>query len=249
MNDTEANKLLLINEHRPYELPTGQWRWYLEWTKVLLFHFKVDSYLVQELLPKSIHLDLYECEAWISLVAFSMEKVRPRGLPAVSMVSDFHELNIRTYINDGPRKGIYFFSIDAEKFLSTWITKLISKLPYQKAIMKRTSGPVNSYSCYNPENKNSFSALYLPGATIETKNALDEWLTERYCIFMEHNNKLLRYDVHHSEWMLHQLKLEKVALDYKVGDIRLSAQNIALCHYSEIVQTLAWPKVTVILPR
>ena len=42
-----------------------------------------------------------------------MEQIRPRYLPAVSLVSDFHEINLRTYIDNDERKGVYFLNIEA----------------------------------------------------------------------------------------------------------------------------------------
>ena len=37
------------------------------------------------------------------------------------------------------------------------------------------------------------------GNIISAKSDLDKWLTERYCLFLEENGNIFRYDIHHTE--------------------------------------------------
>jgi len=75
-----------------------------------------------------------------------MEKIRPRYFPYFSPISNFDEINIRTYVKLKSKKGIYFLSIEGAKNLSCKVSKIISELPFRFSNMKRTS---NQYSCNN----------------------------------------------------------------------------------------------------
>jgi len=57
---------------------------------------------------------------------------RPRHLLSLSFVSDFGEITLRTYIDNNNKKGLYFLSIESEKFLSAFIAKSVSGLPYER---------------------------------------------------------------------------------------------------------------------
>ncbi len=131
MNNFEANKLLDIIHHRPtWQVPGERWVWYQEWNRALFFHWKVDPEILKSFIPEGIQLDVYNNTAWVSLVAFTMEKIRPRYLPSVSLISDFHEINLRTYVTDGEHHGVYFLSIEAQKQLSAILSRRLSGLPY-----------------------------------------------------------------------------------------------------------------------
>ncbi|HUH26163.1 MAG TPA: DUF2071 domain-containing protein, partial [Flavobacterium sp.] len=111
-------ELLQHTEHRPWKHPKQTYSYYQEWNNALFFHWKVDKEELQKQLPKNLELDLYEGEAWISLVPFTMQKIRPRLLPSLSFISDFDEINLRTYVVKNGKPGVYFLNIEAGKKLS-----------------------------------------------------------------------------------------------------------------------------------
>jgi uncharacterized protein YqjF (DUF2071 family) len=66
-----------------------------------------------------------------------MRNIRPRFLPAVPGISDFMELNLRTYVYD--RKGVpgvWFYSLDANQWLAVKIARRYFHLPYEHAVMR-----------------------------------------------------------------------------------------------------------------
>lgn len=87
--------------HRPWPLPEGNWSYYQEWNNAVFLHWRVDNDAIRKMVPADLELELFDRSAWVSLVAFTMEKIRPRILPAVGLVSNFHEINIRTYVRSG----------------------------------------------------------------------------------------------------------------------------------------------------
>lgn len=231
--------LLAQVAHRPWELPKGNWKYYQEWNNALFIHWAVPPEALQHYLPENLPLDTFEGKAYVSLVAFTMQKIRPRQLPAVAYISDFHEINLRTYIDMDGKKGVYFLSMEAEKSLSVWVAKSMSGLPYEKALMFRNE---KSYTSKNSKRDFELDAVFEIKETLATKTDLDRWLTERYSLYLDEKNSLYRYEVHHQEWEIKHVEVKSLNLKYKIGDLDFSKQKPDLMHYSDGVKVLAWGK-------
>ena len=96
-------------------------------------------------MPKELDIDLFEGKPWVSVVAFTMEKIRPKNLPSFAPISNFDEINIRTYIRSNNKTGVYFLSIEGGTKLSCKIAKGISELPYRFSKMKRSPNKRRKY--------------------------------------------------------------------------------------------------------
>ncbi len=167
-----------------------------------------------------------------------MEKIRHRYLPSIRFISDFAEINIRTYIDIAGRKGVYTLNIEAEKTLSTFVARMVSGLPYEKANIGRTG---QKFISTNAKKNFRLNAEFEILNKIEKKTALDQWLTERYGLYLDIDHELYRYDIHHKEWELKKISLNKLNLKYHIGDIKLT-ELPNLSHYSNGVKVIAWKR-------
>ncbi|MGL4631571.1 MAG: YqjF family protein [Leadbetterella sp.] len=234
---TDIENILSQVSHRPFDLPKGPWRYYQEWNRAVFFHWKIPQDVLRMHVPEKLILDTFEGDCYVSLVAFTMEKIRPRYVPAVSFISDFDEINLRTYIDNDNKKGVYFLSIEAGKALSAFIAKSMSGLAYEKAFTKRD---LQSYTSKNERTGCFLDTEFKIGQKIVHKTALDIWLTERYCLYLNEAKDLYRYDIHHLEWELKELDLRHLELNYKIGNYALSSTNLSSVQYSEGVKVVAW---------
>ena len=91
-------EILNSTAHRPWEIPKESWKYYQEWNRAIFLHWEVELSELQKWVPKELEIDLFEGKAWVSVVAFTMEKIRPKNLPPFSLISNFEEINIRTYV-------------------------------------------------------------------------------------------------------------------------------------------------------
>lgn len=239
MKKEAIHTILSQKEHRSFPYPSGNWAFYQEWSELLFLHWRVPYSLLRELVPKELSLDHFNGDYYISLVPFSMKNVHPRFLPAFAPLSNFHEINLRTYIDTGGRKGVYFLSIEAQKWLSTKLSGLLSGMPYEKAEIVRSK---NRYKAANVTKNNTLDLEYRVKDQLVQKTALDSWLTERYCLFLVNNENVYRYDVHHLEWMIKPVELKSCKLHYRMGKLSLHNTAPELAHYSDGVQVLAWMK-------
>lgn len=225
--------------HRPFEMPQGNWIYYQEWNRALFLHWAVPYELLRKCVPSSLNIDTFEGNCYVSLVAFTMEKIRPKYLPPVSYISDFDEINVRTYIDNDGKKGVYFLNIEAGKTISAFIAKAISGLPYEKANIQRTE---KSYHSNNLKKGFTLNAEFEVKEIMVDKTELDKWLTERYCLYLDQENKLYRYDIHHKEWEIKKVDIKSLNVDYKIGEINLNTLQPNLTHYSEGIKVIAWKR-------
>lgn len=222
---------LLFHHHRSWPLPAGRWIWYQEWNDALFLHAKVDVAIIGLQLPPGLQLDTFDGDAWISVVIFKMQKIRPRMLPHFPPISDFLEVNVRTYVRVDDKPGVFFLRIEADKLLSCFIASRISGLPYVHAALKRGLSRMEAPG---------LSFNYCIGEDIPSPAPIDKWLAERYALYNTNKGKLYRYQIHHKPWPLKKLAVTDLAFSSEMLKTGCTWQP-DLFRYSPGVQVLAWP--------
>lgn len=231
-------EILKTISHRPWKLPKINWKFYQEWNKAIFLHWEVELEELKKLVPKELEIDLFEGKPWVSVVAFTMEKIRPKNLPAFTPISNFDEINIRTYVKYNNKEGVYFLSIEGGKSLSCKLAKRISELPYRYSKIKRTK---NQYTSTNTTFKDKLNIEFSIGEENNNKNVLDKWLTERYALFQETKKSINEFEIHHLEWTINEIELKKVEFNYSRFKTLISGEPNKI-QYSKGVQVIAWGK-------
>jgi len=232
------NQILSSTEHRTRPIPAERWKFYQEWNHAIFLHWPVDYDELKPFVPNDLQIDCYDGKAWVSLVAFTMEKIRPRYFPAFPPLSDFDEINIRTYVKKDGKNGVYFLSIEGGTRLSCLVAKSISELPYRYSKITRTAA---FYYSKNGQYGDKLHLQYEVGDTIETKTQLDKWLTERYALFQESGTSINEFEIHHTEWPLLDIHIKELEINYPRFNALLR-NHPAKLHYSTGVQVIAWDK-------
>lgn len=227
--------ILAQGKHRPWPMPARAWSFYQEWNKVVFMHWKLPPEVLIPFVPSGLEMDMFEGDAWVSVVVFDMNNIRPKNLPPLSVVSDFHEVNVRTYVKKDGKAGVYFLSIEGSKALSCFLARTISGLPYRPALMHRRG---NSFQLESQAKKNLIDIDYNTGHEVCEKTLLDIWLTERYALFQDVGDEIKSFDIHHVEWPIENIKIEKLELTYPHFPFITNAPD--LVHYSPGVAVLAW---------
>ena len=234
----KIQKILNHKDHRPWKLPDEKWKFYQEWNNAIFLHFKVDLEELKKHVPKELEIDLFQGESWVSVVAFTMEKIRPKNIPAFSPISNFHEINIRTYVKKNNKTGVYFLSIEGGTKLSCKIAKYISDLPYRYSLIERSS---KHYSSINLKFKDELCFKFEIGKQIEKKSELDNWLTERYALFQETDNYINEYEIHHLPWLVNDVEVKSLKCFYPRFKNLLNNKPDKM-QYSKGVKVVAWGK-------
>lgn len=234
----EIKDLISDSSHRPFVLPTGGWSYYQEWNHALFLHWVVPFDIIRKLVPNGLAIDTFDNRCYVSLVGFQMEKIRPRFLPSLDFISNFAEINIRTYVSHSGKNGVYFLNIEAEKAVSAIVARILSGLPYEKADIHRT---VQQFTSVNSKKGFHLSTTFEVQNEIEKKTELDSWLTERYSLYLQEEKNLFRYDIHHREWKIREVQIKELNLQYQIGGVQLTNYP-DLVHYSDGVKVIAWNK-------
>jgi hypothetical protein len=130
---TATSEARLAAARRPDRSPVM----HQSWRNLLFLHWRWNAEDIQVSLPPGLHVDLFDGSAWLGVVPFFMRCVRPRGLPAVPAISNFLELNVRTYVVDERGvPGVWFYSLDCNQPLAVAIARTCFHLPYRHARMK-----------------------------------------------------------------------------------------------------------------
>lgn len=231
-------------KHIPFTIPTSKWAYYQEWNKSVFLHYKIEVALIRELVPEELEIDTINGETWLSIVAFTMEKIRPRNLPSIDLISNFHEINLRAYVIHNNIPGVFFINIEAEKLLSVILSKSMSGLPYEKSKIIRIENIENNSHQYASINTNKNFELYIKYKILAEKNsklASDLFLTERYALYLKLEDTLYSYQIIHKPWALYDITIEELKINYQVGGIIINRRPDAMA-YSNGVKVLAWNK-------
>lgn len=212
---TELPQQNRLNERLRPDAPAVM---YQRWEELLFLHWRVDPGDVQQRLPQGLLVDTFDGAAWIGVVPFQMRRVRPRWLPAVSGLSNFPELNLRTYVVDAHgRPGVWFYSLDTPQPLANWIARRFFHLNYRRARfdleqsgagcrygsqLRQTGGWDQLQNYHWRRSGQPFAAE--PGS-------LDFFLVERYRLFAYDGQRrqLLSGQVHHVPYPLQQVELSQ----------------------------------------
>ncbi|PSP97309.1 hypothetical protein BRC94_10605 [Halobacteriales archaeon QS_5_70_17] len=157
----------------------------MTWRDVLFAHWPVDPDLVRPRLPPGLDVDARDGRAWLGVVAFVMEDLRPAGLP---VGLSFLELNLRTYVDGPVGPGIYFFNLDADHRLAVPVARRAFRLPYYRAEMAVDRDGLDvsfrSRRIHRGAPSLRFDATYGPADGDVENEDLAEFLTERYRFYV-----------------------------------------------------------------
>ena len=166
-------------------------------------HWRVDPAELGRIVPNSVELQTFDGSAWLGITPFLLSGLRLRGLPPLPGVSTFPELNVRTYVTRDDEPGIWFFALDVGSTLVVEAEKRLYRLPYHRAQMRY----VRDDEFVHHESARAgaaFSASYRGvGDMFDAEpGSLEEFLTDRYCVYTEDGGRVYRAELHHRRWAL-----------------------------------------------
>lgn len=204
------------------ERPEGDPVMFQRWRTLTFLHVAVDPAEIQALLPEGLTVDTFPDadgvpKAWLGLVPFRMEGIRPRGVPAVPWLSAFPETNVRTYVHaEGAGPGVWFFSLDAARWLACRIARGWFGLPYFHAQMGVREGADGRVAYRSQRAGRSLEIEVEAGGEVRAAEAgtLDFFLVERYLLYAERGGRLWRGRVWHAPYELSGVSVVRCEENY-----------------------------------
>lgn len=236
----------LDHANRSYPLPSRPSAMRMTWLDLLFIHWPVDVATLRPLVPKRLSIDTFDASAWIGVVPFRMHATRARFLPPVPFLSDFPELNVRTYVTIDGKPGVWFFSLDAFNRIAVEVARHTFHLNYCYARMEctRIGDEIRYVSLRTHRGMPgaSFEARYGPvgAAAHAVKGSLDHFLTERYCLYADRKGTLLRGEIAHEPWPLRPARAE-IGLNTMTEQLGFKLPNRRpVLHFADRLDVVAW---------
>ena len=209
---TTAAHFVCQTEHRPYPMASRCWVMHMRWHDLLFAHWPVPVESLRPLVPRELEIDVYGGAGWIGVVPFRMDNVRLRGLPPFPGTGAFSEINVRTYVTDGRRAGVWFLTLDAPGRLANAIARVWFKLNYRDARVRcDREGQRVRYESHRRDGQADFVASYRPvGAAFHARpGTFEQWLCERYCLYAGgFGRPIRRAEIHHAPWSLQRADVQ-----------------------------------------
>jgi uncharacterized protein YqjF (DUF2071 family) len=210
------------------------------WDKLLFLHWELPPDALRPLVHPRLELDTFEGRAFVSITPFTVRGAKLRALPPLPGLSDFHEVNVRTYVHlGGEDPAVWFFSLDAASALAAALARASIRLPYCYARMSR--GEASGRMTYEaarvvPAAPAGLSASWAVAGepSAARPGTLEHFLTERYLLFSRAlGQKLFRLQVHHAPWPLRRVESLEIAQTLSTADGLPPLRGPPLSHYSE----------------
>ncbi len=216
------------------------------WGKLLFMHWRIEEELLRPLIPERLSIDTFDGSAWIGVVPFTMWGIRATFTPPVPFLSEFHELNVRTYVHLDGVPGVWFHSLDAASRAAVWGARTFFYLPYFNADMRlKQSGAQIDYDSTRTDKPHAdFHASWeIDGEARHAQpDTLDFFLTERYCLYVERESdrQLLRARIFHDPWPLQKARLVSLASTMVESHGLPTPTGEPLLHYAEELAVEIW---------
>lgn len=210
-----------IDRTAPARKPDATILMHQKWHHLLFLHWEMPAGELQALIPPQLTVDTFEGNAYVGLVPFTMTGVRAVLTPPLPWISNFHEVNVRTYVHrDGHDPGVWFFSLDASSSIAVVAARAAYKLPYFHShieFFESADEPIPriDFTSHRDDPKGAtpadLHARYRPMDGIVTPPAagtLEHFLIERYILYAaDEQQRLYRARVRHRPYPLQRAEV------------------------------------------
>lgn len=180
-----------------------------DWDDVVMVHYEVEPSALQPFVP--FELDLRDGKAYVSLVSFTMRRLRPSfggrwTALACRPIANHEFLNLRTYVRVGQERGIYFLAEWLPNRLSVALGPWMYGLPYRHGRIVYSPDALDDDMFGEVTGEDShewaYQASLHPQAELEhaESRSLDEFLLERYTAFTDRGLRKGFFRIWHEPW-------------------------------------------------
>lgn len=188
---------------------------YQRWSELLFLHWRWDPAAIQDSLPAGLTVDTHDGAAWMGIVPFWMEAVRPRFMPPVPGLSWFLELNLRTYVHDeSGTPGVWFYSLDCNQPIATAIARRCFGLNYVSAHQVGRPAAPDRPAEFHSTRRTSGGTSHFAWQPAQTARpaepgTVEFFLAERYYLYSHHRGRLHRGQIWHEPYALRDVNVRQ----------------------------------------
>ncbi|MGE3182630.1 MAG: YqjF family protein [Phycisphaerae bacterium] len=182
-----------------------------EWRHLVMVNYIVDPAILRALVPQGTELELWNGDAFVSVVGFLFQKTRINGVP-VPFHQSFEEVNLRFYVRrlaeDGWRRGVVFIRELVPKRMVAWVARTVynekySYVPMSHEIQRTDDGAV-AHVRYSWKFRGATNAIRVDIAGAPTPlidGSEEEFIAEHYWGYAtQRDGGTMEYHVTHPRW-------------------------------------------------
>lgn len=190
------------------------------WDRAVFIHYEADPVILQREVP--FPLDLREGRAFVSLVAFTLLRMRPRIGGRLSEwffkpIASHEFLNVRTYVRHAGEPGIFFLAEWLSNPLSVRLGPRSFGLPYRFGHLRYAHTPDDGeiFGTVNAKGGRLKYRATIPVASFDPSEteSRTEFLLERYTAFTCQRGRRRLFRVCHEPWPQIPIETEVTADD------------------------------------
>lgn len=185
------------------------------WDRAVFIHYEADPSLLQRQIP--FPLDLRHGRAFVSLVAFTLSRMRPRVGGRLTEwlfhpIASHEFLNVRTYVRHAGESGIFFLAEWLSNPLSVRLGPRTFGLPYRFGHLRYAHAPGHGEilgTVIAKEGRLGYCAA-ISAASFDPSEAgsRTEFLLERYTAFTCQGRRRRLFRVWHEPWPQTPVEIE-----------------------------------------
>jgi len=186
-------------------------------------NYAVEPQMLQPYLPKGVELDLYEGEAYVSLVGFMFKQSRIFNIP-IPLMGTFEEINLRFYVKrktaEGYRRGVVFINETVPYKPVAWLANKLYKEHYI-AIPTNNNiviGEDTKLIQYDWKMGQTWNHMKVKASTLQRemdRGSLEEFIFEHYFGYTRiDENRSQEYRINHPRWMVNDVLEAFVDCDF-----------------------------------
>jgi uncharacterized protein YqjF (DUF2071 family) len=195
------------------------------WRDLVMVNYRVPPEMLRPWIPRGTSLDLWQGEAFVSLVAFKFLDTRVLGCP-VPGHRHFEEVNLRFYVvretAQGYRRGVVFIREIVPKRIIAWVANTFYNEHYV-AVPMRHSGQATpaaptslSYGWQMKKNWHEISVTTVGKVALPAEESQASFIAEHYWGYAcQKDGSTMEYQVEHPPWQVDSLSSCEVKIDVK----------------------------------
>jgi uncharacterized protein YqjF (DUF2071 family) len=176
------------------------------WNRAVFINYEADARLLQRQVP--FELDLRDRRAFVSVVAFTLSRMRPRlggrlGEWLFKPIATHEFLNVRTYVRHRGEPGIYFLAEWLSNPLSVRLGPRTFGLPYKFGRLSYDHARASENIHGNVEAREgllSYRGMADDSFAPSDAGSLTEFMLERYTAFTCRGKRRRLFHIWHSPW-------------------------------------------------
>ena len=184
------------------------------WENLIMANYAIDADKLKDYLPHGVEIDLYQGNAFVSLVGFLFKKSRIFGMP-IPLMGTFEEVNLRFYVkrkeSNGYKRGVVFINETVPYKPVAWLANKLYKehyisIPTKHRIETHKSHKEVEFQWKTPSQWSKIGVEADIASEEMERGSFQEFIFEHYYGYTRLNDSSSQeYRIRHPRWKVNRV--------------------------------------------